>query len=159
MSEEVVPSGHASEFDGTGDPRSFPYGIFVSDETGFCLYRWYADSHSALRWYTEFDLLKELMADAEESTRQQVRDLAARTAAAGLGIESVVDELNALSEDLSAILWHGTFDELATGDTEHAWETRGLFRAGHDDGRNEEGEPITAEEREDFALHVYNYNL
>lgn len=112
---------------GEPDPRVAPFGYFGTDQLNVGMFRWSADTRAALARYVAEDLLGGLLED-DENIIGAVTSLYAEWEQAGTGLDAVVAELNALTGDLSTIVWCGSFDDLARGDGEFAREVREAWR-------------------------------
>ena len=137
------------------DPRSSPYGYFVTDQFNVGQFRWCADAAAALRAYVNDDLIAALLEDdgaVIAATEALYRD--ATTAAKGLG--DVVEALNAITDGYAAVRWCGTFKALCTGDDDFALELRGSWREDADDDEDP-GRSIAEDEMDDFLEFLEGY--
>jgi len=112
---------------GEPDPRVAPFGYFGTDQFNVGMFRWSADARAALARYVAEDLLGGLLED-DEDIIGAVTSRYAEWEQAGAGLDAVVAELNAVTGDLSTIVWCGFFDDLARGDGEFAREVRAAWR-------------------------------
>lgn len=136
------------------NPQEFPYGYFSGGS--FVL-----DSTRVLMWFESPEQLLEHLCECDPLVHgleaEEAQEFSEKIRAAVSKPFSLTDEnlgnVNEIASEFLCVDWWGTFEELLSGGSEMAVETRSSFRDDDDDS------PIEPEDVADFAEYLHQYGF
>lgn len=109
---------------GKQQPPAYPWGFYASDDfvlSSAGVHLWFGSLDELCVFLVEGEaLVYELEGDELKEIGEELRPIAEQIARGELSLTEAIAPLNQALKGLSCIEWIGTFQELATGNTEYA---------------------------------------